>query len=313
VNAFNTLSILTTADFDIDTGFGHTPWTVNFTNASPNAPSAPYLYAFGDGDEAMTADAMHTYTEPGVFDVSFTGSGPSGPHTRTYADLIVAVEDTIHYQSILLPSANGSKAPLPIRLRNTHPMSDIYIPFRFTGSPNVFIDSLTRGPRIPGWSINLVFDNRFAGQIAWRLSAGSAASLPAGEGIVANVWVRSGAGNDPGEVEIVDSARYTTHYLHLKSKWVDFIPDFVPGTITIYNPCACPFQGDFDEDTFLTSVDLGAVIDVLFAGAPDLKDGTCPVPRADLDCDLFSTSLDLSLLIDYLFAGGAGPCDPCAR
>lgn len=312
VNAYNCLSILTTAGFDADSVFGHAPWTVNFTDASPNAPSGPFLYEFGDGSEATTADASHTYTEPGIFSVSFTASGPSGPHTRTDPNLIVVVEDTVEYESILLPSAFGSKEAIPVRLRNTHPMDDIYIPFRFTGTPNIFIDSLTLGSRIPGWSINLVFDNRFSGQIAWRLSSDANPPLDAGEGIVAYVWVRGGNGNDPGEVETVDSARYSSHYLHLKSAWVDFTPDFVPGTITIYNPCSCPFQADFDEDNFPTAVDLSRMIDILFAGDPDLKDASCPVPRADFDCDGFSTSIDLSLMIDYLYAGGTGPCDPCA-
>ncbi len=312
VNAYNCLSILTTAGCDADTTFGHTPWTVNFTDASPNAPSGPYLYEFGDGGEATTANAMHTYTDPGIFGVSFTASGPSGPHTRYYPQLIVVVEDTIEYESILLPSAFGSKEAIPIRLRNTHPMDDIYIPFRFTGSPNVFIDSLTLGERLAGWTINLVYDNRYSGQISWRLSSVAGNALAAGEGVVAYVWVRSGIGNDPGEVETVDSARYSSHYLHLKSHWVDFIPDFIPGTITIYNPCACPFQADFDEDHFVTAVDLSAEIDVLFAGRPDDQDASCPSPRGDLDCDGFSTALDLSRLIDHLFAGGIGPCDPCA-
>lgn len=312
VNAFNCLSILSTAGCDADTTFGHAPWTVNFTDASPNAPSGPYHYTFGDGGEATTADAMHTYNDPGVYSVSFTATGPSGPHTRHYPELVVAVEDTVEYESILLPGTFGSKAAVPIRLRNTHAMDDIYIPFRFTGTANIFIDSLTLGPRIPGWNINLVFDNRFSGQIAWRLSHGANAALAAGEGVVANVWVRSGNGNDPGEMKTVDSARYSGYYLHLKSHWADFTPDFVSGAITIYNPCSCPFQADFDEDTFLTAIDLGALIDVLFAGRPDDKDATCPSPRGDLDCDGFSTALDLSRMIDHLFAGGTGPCNPCA-
>ena len=56
-----------------------------------------------------------------------------------------------------------------------------------------------------------------------------------------------------------------------------------------------------------------SVIDILFAGAPDIKDPNCTVPRADLDCDEFSTALDLSIMIDHLFAGGDAPCDPCAK
>jgi hypothetical protein len=91
------------------------------------------------------------------------------------------------------------------------------------------------------------------------------------------------------------------------------VPTFTKGIIYI-NPgsdCSCPFQSDFDDDGFLTALDLGAMIDILYDGAPDVQDACCPVPRADFDCDGFSTALDLSGLIDHLFAGGDGPCDPC--
>ena len=76
-------------------------------------------------------------------------------------------------------------------------------------------------------------------------------------------------------------------------------------------PCLCPFQGDFDADGFLTALDLGALIDILFAGSPEIQDPECPGPRGDFDCDGFSTALDLGGLIDYLFAGGIAPCQPC--
>jgi hypothetical protein len=83
--------------------------------------------------------------------------------------------------------------------------------------------------------------------------------------------------------------------------------------ITGSEPCACPNQGDSEPDGFLTSLDLSACIDILFAGAEDIQDSGCPSPRFDLDCDGFSTSLDLTILIDHLFATGPGPCDPCGK
>ena len=79
------------------------------------------------------------------------------------------------------------------------------------------------------------------------------------------------------------------------------------------DPCHCPVQSDFDEDGFLTAVDLSHLIDILFAGSPDIRDPWCPSPRADFDCDGFSTATDLARLIDHLFVGGGGPCDPCAK
>lgn len=77
--------------------------------------------------------------------------------------------------------------------------------------------------------------------------------------------------------------------------------------------CLCPAQGDLDSDGFVTSLDLGTLIDVLFVGHADVHDESCPLTRSDIDCDGFPTSLDLGFMIDHLFAGGAGPCDPCAQ
>jgi hypothetical protein len=76
--------------------------------------------------------------------------------------------------------------------------------------------------------------------------------------------------------------------------------------------CSCPYQADFDGDSFLTALDLGAMIDILFAGRPDIQDLTCPYTRADFDNDGFATAIDLARLIDHMFAGGNGPVDPCA-
>jgi hypothetical protein len=77
-------------------------------------------------------------------------------------------------------------------------------------------------------------------------------------------------------------------------------------------PClVCPSQGDSEPDGFITSLDLAAVIDALFASGENPQDPDCPTFRFDLDCDEFTTPLDLSIMIDYLFANGEGPCVPC--
>ena len=76
--------------------------------------------------------------------------------------------------------------------------------------------------------------------------------------------------------------------------------------------CDCPYQCDYDKDGFLTALDLGALIDVLFAGRPEEQDPNCPATRGDFDNDGFPTALDLGFLIDHLFAGAPPPVDPCA-
>jgi hypothetical protein len=78
-----------------------------------------------------------------------------------------------------------------------------------------------------------------------------------------------------------------------------------PGT------CICPYQCDYDEDGFITSLDLSGCIDILFQGAPDVQDPDCPITRTDFDCDGFATAIDLAGLIEHLFNGGEPPCDLC--
>lgn len=75
--------------------------------------------------------------------------------------------------------------------------------------------------------------------------------------------------------------------------------------------CGCPYQCDYDQDLFLTAVDLGQLIAVLFEGNPPVQDPGCPTVRGDFDCDGFPTAVDLGGLIAHLFEGGPGPCDPC--
>jgi hypothetical protein len=82
-------------------------------------------------------------------------------------------------------------------------------------------------------------------------------------------------------------------------------------TVTVVLSCVCPYQCDFDADGFVTSLDLSAEIDILFAGDVPWGDPGCPTTRADFDGDGFETALDLAGLIDHLFASGSLSCDPC--
>jgi hypothetical protein len=75
--------------------------------------------------------------------------------------------------------------------------------------------------------------------------------------------------------------------------------------------CNCPHQGDFDLDGFVTALDLGSLIDIIFAGVPDIQDPDCPTTRPDFNCDGFSDALDIGSYVDYLFAGAKPPCLPC--
>ena len=86
---------------------------------------------------------------------------------------------------------------------------------------------------------------------------------------------------------------------------------FGPRAPAIVQACDCPHQGDYDQDGFLTALDLGDLIDVLFGGHSETSDPACPISRGDFDASGFPDAIDLGLLIDHLFAGGRPPFDPC--
>jgi hypothetical protein len=123
-------------------------------------------------------------------------------------------------------------------------------------------------------------------------------------------------GDQAGTFEIDTTCIDPTNHQY----WVEegpFIKNGIPATFTkgvvTVLLCDCSFQCDFDGDTFPTALDLGSLIDILFAGVSDIQDTACPTTRADFDCDGFATALDLGGMVDYLFAGGDSPCDPCAQ
>jgi hypothetical protein len=64
--------------------------------------------------------------------------------------------------------------------------------------------------------------------------------------------------------------------------------------------------GDMDGNQFIDALDLGKMIDLLFASGSD----PCPACIADLNCDGFADPLDLAYLIDMLFMH-TGPPPQC--
>ncbi|MEW5875830.1 MAG: tandem-95 repeat protein [Candidatus Zixiibacteriota bacterium] len=82
--------------------------------------------------------------------------------------------------------------------------------------------------------------------------------------------------------------------------------------ISVIQGCLCMFQADLDASGSVDATDLAIEIDIIFFGASDVQDGSCPRSRADFNADGVSDSVDLALLIDHVFFGGPGPNDPCS-
>jgi subtilisin family serine protease len=313
VNANNALSILTTADYDIDTGFGEAPLTVNFTDVSPNAPNGPYLYEFGDGNTATTANAQNTYVNPGVYSVKFTASGPTGPHTRIRPEQIVAIADTIEYGD----TANlvmGQKVGIPIRLRNSHRMTEIFLPFVNSGTPGITVDSLVKTGLTGDWSGFPTPVYNAPGAKVWRIrTLGTGTPIPAGNNIIAHLWITVTSAINGAETLDTATLGASQYTLRLISNYANFKPRFIGGTIFVGAPCDCPCQGDPACDGVASVVDVVNVVNVAFRGQADTVDGLCPhVGRTDLDCSCATDVLDVVLIVNRAFRGDSAPqCNMC--
>jgi PKD repeat protein len=70
------------ADFDGLPPSGTAPRTVDFTDLSSNGPTS-WSWDFGDGTGSSAQNPSHTYTDPGVYNVSLTVSNAAGGDTQT--------------------------------------------------------------------------------------------------------------------------------------------------------------------------------------------------------------------------------------
>lgn len=241
-----------------------------------------------------------------------------GPRPNLHAalGLLFVPVDSIWYGHIEVQP--GVPAALPVVLSNSHPVGEIYLPFNLTGPAPILIDSLTRGPRTMGFeSVSMVYDNRFNGQVGYRLRAdagGGSPYLQAGTGEVAYLWIRATLASEPGQVEIADSAWLgSSTRLRLTSAFDDGYPDyFSPGSITIGEPpCDCPSQGSYSGTPEINAADLAVFINIVFFGATEVQDPNCPRSRGDFNCNGSINAEDLTTMINHVFFGGPGPCSPC--
>jgi PKD repeat protein len=79
------------ADFTASGSNGVAPFTVSFTNATTGVFGAQ-LWAFGDGTFSVEPAPVHTFLQPGSFDVTLTALGGGGTSSVTKAGFITSTD-----------------------------------------------------------------------------------------------------------------------------------------------------------------------------------------------------------------------------
>lgn len=302
-------------------GFSGTPLTgaealnVDFTYESPLTTSA-WKWYFGDGDSAMVENPSHLYG-PGIFDVTLQATTDAGVLTAAKPNYVTVWADTLITPAI---TAEPDQAGYwEIHGYNAVPLTEVVLPISITNVTSVmFFDSISFvGTRLEYFDTKqVVFDNRFVGQLAMRAQAGSQSALAPGSGPMARVHYRTRSFAVPGDTAYLTATTLGSHSLKSVTLTTDFQPVFNGATLTIVPPpCDCSLHGDIagDDGTF-TAVDMTALINHIFFGAPAPPvDSECPhVNRGDVNCSGAVDAVDLTHYVNLVFFGGAPPCDPCA-
>jgi len=103
--------ILPTVAFTGTPTSGTAPLTVQFTSTCSDTTS--YLWAFGDGSTSTAQNPSHTYTTPGTYTVTLTGTNLYGSTVSTRADYVTATQ--VPPVAAFSASPLTGHAPLPVK------------------------------------------------------------------------------------------------------------------------------------------------------------------------------------------------------
>jgi PKD repeat protein len=107
------------ADFSSDVTSGSAPLTVEFFEESTGVLSSG-SWDFGDGSPlARVPNPVHTYTEPGIYDVTHTVSNPGGEDSITKFGYITVSESGEELEADFTASPRSGAAPLTVDFTDT--------------------------------------------------------------------------------------------------------------------------------------------------------------------------------------------------
>ena len=281
-----------------DTLYGPAPLDVTFTGLTPKSVNI-WDWNFGDGNHSPASSPTHTYTATGNRDISVDIQTSDGPYTTTNNDYIWIYNDTMIAKSA--NTMSGVSFPVEIYARNLVPLDEIKIPFSWSGSVGLQIDSaLTRGLRSEGMAIQAWSDfDAGNNRATLRLSSGTIGDpLPIGSGAIYKIYFTV-LDSPPSNTSVAFTVGpYGSQTAFFRVPPGTYQPVLVSGTINVTTGIC----GDINNDGFGPNVvDLTYLVSYLFAGGP-------PPPNlvlANVNGIPSVNVVDLTYFVQYLFSFGA--------
>lgn len=287
---------------EADVILGPAPLAVSFEPSTHKTATA-WQWDLGDGETHAGQSPTHTYSDPGLKDVSVTMETSGKSYALEFPGLISAYADTI---KIGQGSILGLDGQVDVYARNYLPLNRMEIPFRYDGEIDIDFKSVsaegfrseTAGARLTG------IDN--VSKRASILIGGFGDELPAGQGPVATLFFRLMQPGAPGEITI-DTISYSHKTLQFVAAAGSYVPVLEEGSLWV--SCCEGFVGDANSDgqSRATISDVSVLIANLFIDGmaiecyaeADINQSGGPNPTAR---DI--TIGDISMLVDHLFITG---------
>jgi choice-of-anchor B domain-containing protein len=305
------------AQFSATSRIGEAPLETSFS--SNGLDLNDWSWSFGDGSSSVAQNPTHSYTVPGVYDVSLAVTGLGGTDSLLVPSFVIALAETLQVADTGFD--RGSQVIWDVNLQNGVPLQEIKLPISVSGIPGMAtLDSVTYdGCRTQYFEQKqLVYDDRPDGEMVLLLRAdagGLSPELAPGGGPIAKLHLTILPAAIPGDSISLSTPQIGFHILNAKTAGVSYAPVYNQASAVIGPPCDCACHGDPFCDGVPNIQDVISTIAVAFRGnAPTIDPACVHAGRTDVNCSGATDVVDVVAIIGAAFRGEDPQttfCNPC--
>jgi PKD repeat protein len=288
-------------DLTAEATSGWAPFEVNFSGSIRDFQADSWIWDFGDGGSGSGNEPIHTYTEPGIYDVSL--SVVTGDDTISYTkrDYIITLADTISAVGYL--GEPGGSVEVEILARNTVPLSKIRIPVEYSGPFGLTLDSISAaGCRTENFdNVNEISSDPLNRRATFRVSNDVASETPdmdPGYGPVLKIYFTISPYAPYGYTNPIILDGYSSYTAWFEGPLLNYEPANIAGEVGLIGVC-----GDADNNSAVNILDITYLISYLYKDGPEPES----MWAADPDGNGMVNILDITYLISFLYKDGPDP------
>ncbi|MCP4631847.1 MAG: PKD domain-containing protein [candidate division Zixibacteria bacterium] len=275
--------------------FGRAPFTTTFAGIS-GYDELTWDWDFGDGGTSVEQSPSHTYSTPGVYNVSIQADMDGGSFDDAKEDYIWVYADTIKIDSVVAES--DSQLRVDISMRNYVPIQILEIPISWDGLFGMTLDSVsTEGLRtnyLPLVELTGVYTSERRATVV--LNSLTQTDIQPGSGAVASLYFTVPSDVSPGENPITISS-YMQNSLSSITRKGTYQPESIDGNVKI-----C-FNGDINGDEGVDILDIVFLINFRYKGSS----APSPLEAGEINGIPPIDILDIVYLINFIYKDGPTP------